>query len=433
MTRHATGGQVVSWAFYDFANSAFATVILAVVFNVYFVGTVCAGGVRLFGRVLPGESVWGLCVSASTLAVFLISPVLGAAADVSGSKKSFLGFFCALGVLFTGLLFFSGPGGVLRSALCFIAANIGFAAGNTFYNALLNDVSGREDYGRVSGFGWALGYIGGGLALLLCLWFMSDPEAWGMAGDGTLPARSSFLAAAVWWGLFSLPVFLGVKESRARDSGFSLGSVREGFRRALATASRVREHREVFKFLLAYVFYNDGIETVIIMAAVFGSRVLGFAQKDLVLCFLLIQGVAFFGSLIFGRLADAAGHKRAISLSLWVFLAVCLWGAAIRTQAEFWVLGGLVGLVLGGSQAASRSFLALLAPAEKSAEFFGFFALTGKLSSVLGPLVFAVLAQTVSLRAAVAGLGGFFALGLAILYFVREPFAETHDPLQQTV
>ena len=191
----------------------------------------------------------------------------------------------------------------------------------------------------------------------------------------------------------------------------------------LETFRKIRVHKEIFKFLMANLVYNDGIETVILMASIFGAQELGFSQGELIQCFLMIQGIAFFGALLFGNLADKVTHKKAISLTLWIYLFVCMWAFFMKTRKEFWILGAIVGLILGGSQSASRSLLALFCPKENSAQFFGFFALTQKLATVIGPFVFALLSQIFSLRVAVASLGIFFALGLIILYFVREPLA----------
>ena len=196
-------------------------------------------------------------------------------------------------------------------------------------------------------------------------------------------------------------------------------------RRALGdlaqTFRKVRENREIFKFLAAFLLYNDGIETLIVMASIFGARELGFSQTEMIGCFLMIQAVAFFGALAFGYSADRFSHKKSIAWTLGVYIGVCLWAFGMRTKGQFWVLGAVVGLVLGGSQAASRSLLALLTPPEHSAQIFGFFALTGKLSTVIGPVLFGALAQIYDLRTAVLSLSAFFAAGLGILYFVREP------------
>ncbi len=411
---------VLSWALYDFANSAFATTILSVVFNVYFVTVICAGGVPMFGHLLTGETLWGLAASVSMLVTFLITPVLGAIADHSSKKKFLTGFWC-LGWIFSGLLYFCAEGDWLMASLFFILANTGFTSGNTFYNAFLNDISDASTVGRISGFGWAVGYLGGGLLLAINLMMIQHPAWFHLSAENHVPVRAAFASVGAWWFVFAIPLFLWVKEKPAASAITQKFNFIEGCRSVFKTFHEIRKYREVFIFLIAFLVYNDGIETVILTASIFGVKELGFSQADMIRCFLMIQAVAFFGALLFGSLADKVGHKRSISATLWIYIGVCIWAYFMKTRAEFWILGAVVGLILGGSQAASRSLLVLLNPPEKNTEFFGFFALTGKLSTVFGPLFFALMSQLFSIRAAVGGLSMFFVLGLIILYFVREP------------
>lgn len=414
--------DVLSWALYDFANSAFATTVLAVVFNVYFVKVICKDGVRVFGRPLEGEAFWGAILSASMFVVFILSPILGAAADRAGSKKKFVLGFCALGCVFSSLLALCAEGDAWKAALFFLLANTGFSAGNALYNALIGEVSTPQTLGRVSGFGWAMGYLGGGLLLAINLAIVQKPQWFGIPETGHWPVRISLLSVGLWWAVFSLPFFLFVQEKKRGAAGEN--ALLAGWSEVLQTFRELKSHRETLKFMAAFLVYNDGIETVIVMASIFGAKELGMSQSDLIVCFLMIQAVAFIGSLLFGALADRVGNKRAIQATLVIYLAVCAWGVVLRTTREFWMLGAVVGLVLGGSQSASRALLAALVPREKSGQFFGFFALTGKLAVVIGPFFFGLVAQLASLRAAVGSLAVFFAAGLGILYFVRDPHHE---------
>ncbi len=420
MFRSLFSRSVVAWAFYDFANSAFATTILSVIFNVYFVKVICGGGVPFGGQTLSGEAFWGLTLSASMLLVFALSPFLGALADHTRSKKKFLFFFCSLGCLATAALFPSTEGDFWRAAFFFLLANVGFSAGNAFYNALLKDVSSTETVGKISGFGWALGYVGGGLLLAVNLAMVQKPEWFGIADQNHMAVRLAIFSVAIWWAVFAVPIFVWVRE-KERPGEKSSNYIALAWREVFQTLREIRKHKEVTKYLCSYLIYNDGIETVIVMASIFGAKELGFSQGDLILCFLMIQAVAFLGALAFGWAADHVGHKPSIATTLIIYIGVCLWGSLIRTRGEFWILGAVVGLILGGSQAASRSFLSIMVPEEKSAQFFGFFALTGKLSMAVGPAVFGLVSQIYSLRAAVASLSIFFALGLVILYFIRTP------------
>ena len=327
-----------------------------------------------------------------------------------------------MGWIFSCALYFCAEGDWVSASIFFILANTGFASGNTFYNAFLNEISDASNVGRISGFGWALGYIGGGLLLAVNLAMIQNPSGFGLPAANHVPVRATFFSVGLWWLVFTVPFLLWVrdKKTRAAPENFRL-HVSAAFKNVAATFREIRRYRDVFKFQIAFLIYNDGIETLILMASIFGVQALGFSQADMIKCFLMIQAVAFFGALLFGHLADRLGHKRSIALTLWIYIAVSIWAVFIKTRAEFWVLGAVVGVVLGGSQSASRSLLVLLCPPEKNAEFFGFFALTGKLSTVIGPFVFALLSQLYSLRVAVGSLSVFFVVGLAVLSLVREP------------
>ncbi len=354
------------------------------------------------------------------LITFVLSPFLGAIADQARNKKKFLLFFCALGCVGTALLFPFTEGDYWQAAFCFLIANVGFSAGNAFYNAMLSDVSSPSNVGKVSGFGWALGYIGGGLLLAVNLAMVQQPGWFGIADQNHLPVRFSILSVALWWAVFAIPLFLWVKEE-PHPAGAAPATFLLAWRDVMQTFREIRKYKEIVKYLCSYLIYNDGIETVIVMASIFGAKELGLPQGDLILIFLMIQAVAFVGALIFGWAADHVGHKVSIATTLIIYIAVCFWGSQIQSAKEFWILGAVVGVILGGSQAASRSLLSIMVPQEKSAQFFGFFALTGKLSMVIGPLVFGLMSQVFSLRTAVASLSVFFALGLGILYFIRTP------------
>ena len=412
---------VLAWALYDFANSAFATTTLSVIFNVYYVSVICAPGVPFLGRRITGEAMWGTAASVSMLITFLITPILGAVADFS-SKKNFLIFFWCLGWIFSALLYFCAEGDWLSASVFFILANTGFTSGNTFYNAFLNEISEPATVGRISGFGWAMGYVGGGLLLAANLLMIQHPAWFHLPETNHIPVRASIASVGIWWCVFTIPFLLWVHEKKAPGkSAARWFDIAQGCRNVIRTFHEIRRYKEIFKFLIAFLIYNDGIETVILMASIFGVKELGFSQADMIQCFLMIQAVAFFGALAFGSLADRISHKRSISLTLWIYIAVCVWAAVMKTKTEFWILGAIVGIILGGSQSASRSFMVLINPPEKNTEFFGFFALTGKLSTVFGPLLFGTMAQLYSLRAAIGSLILFFALGLLILYFVQEP------------
>ena len=417
--------EIYSWALYDFANSAFATTILAVIFNKYFALKIARGaqGVDFLGIHFHGASFFTFTVSVSLAISALVAPVLGAIADYSRVKKKMLVFFWLVGVVFTGLLFFTGEGTYLKAAILFILANIGFAAGNVFYNAFLPEICREEQMGWVSGLGWAIGYLGGGLLLLLNLIMLQFPSLLGFP-PGFFTVQDCFLSVAVWWLVFALPTMIWVREKAApRQSPRSDSSpnyLAIGFQRLLATGKEIGRFRQLLRFLIAYLCYNEGVETVIIMASIFGAEIVGFQDQELILFFLFIQATAFGGALFFGKLADVWGNKKAITLSVWVWMVITVWafflGVFGSLKNEFWVLGFLAGLVLGGSQSASRALQGQLTPPQASAEFFGFFGVVGKFSAIFGPLIYGLTIQlTGSLRWGILSIGVLFVVGLLLL------------------
>jgi len=419
--------EIFGWAMYDFANSAFATTILAVIFNQYFATVVAGGekGVELLGLRLHGASFFTFSVAISMAISAVLSPFFGAVADAAASKKKFLMAFCYTAILFTSLLYFVRAGNYWRGAIFFIIANIGFAGGNVYYNAFLPEISTDQNIGRISGLGWALGYIGGGALLAVNLVMLKYPERLGFP-TGYFAVQDCFFSVAIWWLIFSLPTFMLLRE-RAEKSLLpsQRGYFREGYQRLKRTFRRIKTFRELTKFLVAYLIYNDGIETVIIMASIFGAEVLGMETGEIILFFLMIQGIAFLGSLLFGWLADFMGNRRAVMISLGVWSIIVIWafrlGIIWAPKTEYWILGALAGVVMGGSQAASRSLQGLLTPEGNSAEFFGFFAVSGKFASVFGPLIYGILiAITGSVQSGILSVLIFFVVGMAILWTVNE-------------
>lgn len=421
--------EVWGWGLYDFANSPFATTILAVIFNRYF-AEVLAGGeegvvVNLLGYAVrvPGVTLFTYVLAAAMLIVAVMAPVLGAIADFSGSKKKFLAFFCYLGVGATALLYFANEGQYWRGAIFFIVAQVGFAAGNIFYNAFLPEISTPRDIGRISGFGFMLGYIGGGALLAINLAMLRYPEWIGF--DAPFTPQATFLSVAVWWGVFAIPTFFWLHE---RQPAMALPPgktyLRIGVQRVGQTFRNLRRYRELTKFLVAFLIYNDGIQTIIVVAAIFVDELLGMSEAAIVGLFLMIQATAFVGALLMGWLSDRIGNKRTIGITLLVWTLVAVWGYFLgftgNPQYEVWLMGIVVGMVLGGSQSASRALQGNFTPEANSAEFFAFYGIAGKFSSVLGPLVYGSVYALVGIRSASLSLAVFFVVGLVILHFVDE-------------
>jgi MFS transporter, UMF1 family len=372
---------VFGWCMYDWANSAFAVVVLTAFFPVLFKAFWDSGaGTALnTARLGFGDSIAGLFVA-------VLSPFLGAIADAGKAKKSFLVFFMILGTLMTGGIFFVGMG-AWQTALClFVLANIGFACGNLFYDALLVDVAEIKDMDFISSLGYATGYIGGGLLFLFDVLLVMHWKHFGLQSQ-LQATRIGFASVAVWWLLFSLPLILLVREKKGPDALKPVSVIVNGLKRLKSTIKKIVRDRLLILFIVAFWLYMDGVYTVITMAVNFGMSI-GIATQTLMLTVLLVQFVAFPASIGFGYLAKAIGSGRSICFGIAIYIIVCMIGFFIlRTTAQFITLACLVGMVQGGVQALSRSYFAKIIPTEDAAEYFGFLNLISRFSIVLGPIL----------------------------------------------
>ncbi len=413
---------VFGWAMYDWANSAYSTTAAVAVLPAYFAGSIVPKeGVEILGRACSATTLWGIAVGAAALAVFLISPWLGAVADHTNSKKRFLMFFCLAGSLCTASFLFTRPDGVFPFLLLFVAAQISFVSANVFYDAFLPQIAPPEHLDAVSAKGFAYGYIGGGLQFLLSLLLIALHDQLGL--DKNQAARLALAMTGLWWGGFAVTTFRLVPEPGGpvkRSGLFELGLT--GAREAAAVFKKVWGRKRLRRFLAAYFLYNDGVQTAIFMATIYGKEELGLSDQTLMLTLLAIQFTAFFGALGFGRLGTRFGTKKALMWSIMVWTGVAVFAAFINSSTQFFALGILVGLVLGGSQALSRSMFSAMIPAGEAAAHFGFFSIVTKLSAVAGPFVFAAATQaTGSSRPATLVLALFFLGGLALLSRVDFP------------
>ncbi len=401
---------VYAWAMYDWANSAFATVILAAVLPIFYKDV---AGINLPGNL--ATSYWGYTQTIAMIIIALISPVLGAAADYSDSKKSFLKFFIFLGVTGTALLFFVNQGDYLLASFFFIIANIGFSGGNVFYDGFLTDISDSDSIDYISSLGYAAGYLGGGLLLALNLLMISKPTLFGISSV-TAAVQISFITVAGWWLIFSLPAFKYLPESKKKVEKVPLKKYTVmAFGRLKSTFVNIRKYRELWKFLLAFWLYNDGIGTIIRMAAIYGREV-GIGQTDLIGALLLTQFVGIPFALIFAKIAGQITAKKGIYLALMIYTAITIYGYFLDSALDFWILAGIVGMVQGGAQALSRSLYGAMVPESKSAEFFGFFGVSSKFAAIVGPSVFAYTGQlTGSSRYGIIAVASFFILGMFFL------------------
>ncbi|HSM36736.1 MAG TPA: MFS transporter [Longimicrobiales bacterium] len=409
----AKRGEVTAWAMYDFACSAFTTIIVTFVFSKYYADVVV-------GDEIAGPIYWTRAINASALIVALVTPVLGAVADLAGRKKLFLAIVSVQSILFTVLLFWAGPGDAVRAAVIFIIANVGFEAAQVFYNSLLLDITDRTTIGRVSGFGWGLGYIGGLLALVIALAMVRQ---WIPISEAdNLNVRAIVLLVAAWYAAFMLPLFLVVREGPAQAPNMTAaGYARLGFRRVAETFGHLRTYREAAKLLVARLVYNDGLTTIFAMAAIYAGAAFGMPLEEFLILGIAINLAAGIGAYAFGFVDDRIGGKRTIVISLIVLTAAVAAAATTESVTVFWIAGIVLGIMVGPNQSASRSLLSRMVPEQKQGEFFGFYAFSGKLSSILGPLAYGlVLGATESHRAAVGSVAAFFVVGLVLLLFVDE-------------
>ncbi len=409
--------ELRAWAMYDWANSAMVTTIITAMFPIYYANVACKGvfSADEARRRYATATVIGMVIIA------LLSPVLGTIADLKGDKKKMLGGFLALGVGAVGCMYFIFEGDWILASTLFILANIGANGSFVFYDALLPHVAREDEMDRVSTAGYALGYIGGGTLLALNLaWFMKPAWFGFPSGENltqaqaTLPFRLAFLSVAVWWLVFSIPLFRRVTEPASVGGVRATGvPIRAAFARLWATGRGLRGHRPAFLMLIAFLIYNDGIGTIIRMATSYGTEI-GIDQTMMIAAVMIVQFVGIPCAFLFGMLADRIGAKRSIGVGLVVYMGICVLGYFMTNATHFMVLAVLVGAVQGGTQALSRSLFASLIPKDKSGEFFGFFGVAEKFAGILGPAVFTVGSS----RRAILAIIGFFVVGGLLLFFV---------------
>ena len=414
-TPPSPGRQILAWSFYDWANSAFATVVIAGFFPVFFT--------QFWAKGLPAaqSTQWlGYTSSAASMILVLSAPTLGALADQLGAKKRFLLGFTALGVLATAALYWLAAGHWQAALLFYLAGLLGFFGGNVFNDALITDVAAPGDYERASSLAYALGYLGGGLLFALNVAMVLAPGSFGLAGEAAA-VRTAFLGVALWWAVFALPLALFVPEGRGHGRR-SLGSaVRGAFRELAGTFRQIRHLPDTFLFLLAYWFYIDGVDTIMFMAVKYGLD-LGFASSSLMVALLITQFVGFPAALVFGRLGTRFGPKPAILGAIGVYALVVLAATQMTRVEHFYALAAAIGLVQGGIQALSRALFASLIPAGQTAELFGFYNMVGKFAAVLGPFLVGTMAALADdIRLSLLPVLLLFLLGAALLWRVDVP------------
>lgn len=404
--------KAVSWAFYDWANSAYATTVMAGFFPIFFKEYWSAG-------VDVHESTFhlGTANSIAGMTVALLAPVLGFMADRGGAKKKFLLFFLMIGVVFTGSLNFIGKGEWGLATAFYALATIGFAGGNVFYDSLIVSVAGKKKMDFVSALGYSLGYLGGGLLFGLNVWMTLSPRTFGLAGAAEA-IRISFITVAAWWALFSMPLFLFVPEPVGEGKSTGFAAVAHGFKQLGSVFQEIRKVRVAFLFLVGYWLYIDGVDTIVLMAVDYGMS-LGFESSALITALLITQFVGFPAAIGFGKIGEKLGTKTGIFIGLSVYIVVAIWGYFMSRQIEFYILAVAIGLVQGGVQSLSRSFYAKLIPGESAAEFFGFYNMLGKFAAVIGPFLMGwVSLMTGNARYSILAVIALFLAGGVVLYLV---------------
>jgi UMF1 family MFS transporter len=395
--------KIIAWSFFDFANTSYAIIVATFLYAVYFKKVVAQGE-------SIGDLYWSLATSISMIITAIISPVLGAIADYSAGKKRFLLFFTLLCIFSTASLYFVNQGNILSGILLFVLANIGFEAGLVFYDAFLPEITEPKNYGRVSGYGFAAGYFGSIASLSLVFPFINDDKI-----------RETFIVSAIFFLIFSLPLFLILKDSR-KIVEHSESYLKIGYKRVWDTISHLKNYKNLATFLLAFFFYIEGVNTVIYFAGNYASTTMGFTEMELIYFFLTVQTTAIIGSILFGIIADSIGQKKSIIYTLIIWLVTVFLAYVIETKNQFYIVGLLAGAAMGSCQSISRSLMSLLTPPEKKTEFFGFYSFFGKSSAVVGPLVFGIVSYiTNSQRFAIISIAFFFIVGILILLKVQEP------------
>ncbi|MCW9024937.1 MAG: MFS transporter [Gammaproteobacteria bacterium] len=406
--------QVISWACYDWANSAFATVVMAGFFPLFYKQYWSAEN----SAVTDSTFQLGLANSIASILIVILAPILGAIADAGQLRKRMLLLFAALGIVMTTSLFAVEQGQWWLALVCYVLGVVGFSGSVVFYDALIVGISDESDLDLVSAIGFSAGYLGGGILFALNVMMTLSPETFGFV-DAAEAVRFSFLTVAIWWGIFSIPLFLYVPEMKG--TALAMGSaVKGGFHQLAYTFKEVRKLRVVFLFLLAYWLYIDGVDTIVRMAVDYGMSI-GFEANDLITALLITQFVGFPAAIAFGFLGKYVGTKKGILLAILVYLAVTIWAYTMNETWEFYLLAVVIGLVQGGIQSLSRSFYARIIPADKSAEFFGFYNMMGKFAAVLGPLMMGgVGLLTGSPRLGILSVSLLFIIGGVLLLFVDE-------------
>lgn len=410
--------QILGWVMYDFANSAYITLIVTFIYSTYFVSAIAPDKIY-------GTALWSRGITLTSLLTAFLSPVLGALADHGNARKPFLFISTVIGAAGSAMLWFVAPGQVYQALVWFVLSNLAFEVGMVFYNAFLPDISNEKNIGRISGIGWGVGYIGGLLAMFVALAGFINPEIpwFGVSRESGANIRATCILVALWYFFFSIPLFIFVK-SKSGNWGKNSGKaaiVRAAFADLKATFKDIRSYREIVKLLIARMIYNDGLVTIFAFGGIYAAGTFGFSFKEIMIFGIVLNVAAGTGALIISIFDDKLGGKITIQISNIILTLAVVLAVFAPGKAMFWAAGVLVGFFAGPNQSASRSLLGRFVPREKENQFFGFFAFSGKLTAFFGPLCLGILTQIFnSQRAGVAVVAVFFVIGSLILSRVDE-------------
>lgn len=417
--------SIYAWAFYDWANSAYVTTVIAGFFPIYFKEYFSANV-----DVTVSTAQLGFANSTASLIVVLMAPLLGAMADAGGLKKKFLFLFAYLGMLMSMALYFLGKGYWEVAVFVYVLGNIGFMGSNIFYDSLLPSVTEKKEVDFVSGLGFALGYLGGGILFAVNVWMVHNPVLFGLK-DSVEAVKISFLLVALWWMVFSLPLLFFVEEKKPAKSKGTVQIITEGYQQLYKTLKKILGFKTLVLFLLAYWLYIDGVGTIIRMAVDYGMAI-GFDSQDLILALLLVQFVGFPATLAFAKLAQIWETKKAILLGLGIYIFIIFWAALMEEVHEFYMLAVMIGVAQGGVQALSRAYYVKMIPLEYAGEFFGFYNFFGKSAAIIGPFLMGMVTLTTeNSRIGIASISILFILGAILLVKVDEKKA--FDEIQSDI
>ena len=407
---------VFAWTLYDFANSSFSTLVLTFIYATYFTKTIAPD-------VITGTAMWSRGITISALTVGLLSPFFGALADTGGFRKRTLFILTAITVICTANLFNVLPGQVLKGLIWFVIANIGMEMGMVFYNAFLPDVAPYEKIGRISGYGWGVGYVGGLLCMVVAMvGFVQTENPWfGFSTENSENIRATNLLVAVWFTIFAVPFFIWVNEKKGRTFPNIGQMVFSTVRQLKSTFHEIKRYRQIVRLLVARIFYNDGIITIYSFGGIYAAGTFGFTISENLTFGIVLNITAGLGAFAMGFLDDRIGGKRTIQITNMVFIAATLLAVLAPSKLWFWVSGIIVGFFLGPNQAASRSLMARFVPADKKTEFFGFYAFSGKATAFIGPFFLGLLTEMFnSQRAGMSIVVVMFIVGSLLLTRVDE-------------